>query len=190
MVWSMGRQTAAKPGRAQRLKSDASQESESSTSSRTIEDRLKTQKEDNSKQVKQIQKILSMEENRQLDEECLQRFIKVNVRLLTDDQVREQQIFLTSLRVHSHDRLFEAHDSPDAITSHEQQTKKSRRACVRIPWQTLSLPLRDEIFHRLSNKIIASIISITDSRARARQKQRGEGRKNMLVPRIKQGSER
>ncbi len=85
-VWSMGRQSTAKPGRAQRLHSQASTESESS-SSRTIEDRLKTHKEDNNKQVTQIQETLSMEENHQLDEECLQRFIKVNVRLMTDDHV-------------------------------------------------------------------------------------------------------
>jgi hypothetical protein len=82
----MGRQSTAKPGRAQRLHSQASTESESS-SSRTIEDRLKTHKEDNNKQVTQIQETLSMEENHQLDEECLQRFIKVNVRLMTDDHV-------------------------------------------------------------------------------------------------------
>jgi hypothetical protein len=80
----MGRQSTAKPGRAQRLHSQASTESESS---RTIEDRLKTHKEDNNKQVTQIQETLSMEENHQLDEECLQRFIKVNVRLMTDDHV-------------------------------------------------------------------------------------------------------
>ncbi|CAF1378998.1 unnamed protein product [Adineta steineri] len=84
MVWSMSRQSTAKPGRAQRLKSEASTESDSS-SSRTIEERLKTHKEDNTKQVKQLQKTFSMEENHQLDEECLQRFIKVNVRLMTDD---------------------------------------------------------------------------------------------------------
>ncbi|UJR14093.1 hypothetical protein I4U23_001089 [Adineta vaga] len=86
MVWSMARQSTAKPGRAQRLKSEASTESEPSTSPRTIEDRLKSHKEDNSKQVKQIQKTLSIEENQQLDEECLQRFIKVNVRLMTEDR--------------------------------------------------------------------------------------------------------
>ncbi|CAF2985343.1 unnamed protein product [Rotaria sp. Silwood2] len=83
MVWSMTRQITPKPGRAQRLKSEASTESESST--RTIEDRIKTQKEDNTKQVKHLQKSLSIEENQELDEECLQRFIKLNVRLMTDD---------------------------------------------------------------------------------------------------------
>lgn len=80
----MTRQTTAKPGHAERLKSDTSTEGESS---RTIEDRLKSQKEDNTKIVKHIQKTLSIEENQQLDEECLQRFIKVNVRLVTDDHV-------------------------------------------------------------------------------------------------------
>ncbi len=80
----MGRQSTAKPGRAQRLHSQASTESESS---RTIEDRLKSQTEDNTKQVKQLQKSLSVEESQRLDEECLQRFLKVNVRLMTEDHV-------------------------------------------------------------------------------------------------------
>jgi hypothetical protein len=161
------------------LKSDASLESESSASSRTIEDRLKTQKEDNSKQVKQIQKILSMEENRQLDEECLQRFIKVNVRLLTDDQVRER-IFCSPRRVRRHARLFEAHDSSDVITSHEQQTKQSRtrHECVHShPMADTFSLFETRFFHRLSNKIIASIISITDSRDKSngeRERERGK----------------
>jgi len=89
MVWSMSRQTTAKPGRAQRLKSEPSTESESSSSIRTIEDRLKTQKEENTKQIKHIPKTFSIDESQQLDEECLQRFIKVNVRLVTDDHVRK-----------------------------------------------------------------------------------------------------
>jgi hypothetical protein len=89
MVWSMARQNAAKPGRAERLKSEPSVDSDSSP--RSIEERLKTQKEDNSKQVQQIQKTLSNEENRQLDEECLQRFLKVNVRLMTDDHVSRKE---------------------------------------------------------------------------------------------------
>ena len=86
MVWSMSRHTAAKPGHAERLKSETSIESE--TSPRSIEERLKNQKEDNSKQVRQIQKSFSIDENRQLDEECLQRFLKINVQLVTDDHVR------------------------------------------------------------------------------------------------------
>ena len=85
----MARQSAAKPGRAERLKSEPSVDSDSSP--RTIEERLKTQKEDNTKQVQQIQKTLSNEENRQLDEECLQRFLKVNVRLMTDDHVSSKE---------------------------------------------------------------------------------------------------
>jgi archaellin len=94
MVWSVTRQSTAKPGRAQRLKSEASLDSESSSSSKTIEERLKSQKEDNSKQVQQIQKTLTNEENRRLDEECLQRFIKVNVRLMTDDHVSRRFVEL------------------------------------------------------------------------------------------------
>ena len=85
MLWSMTRQTTPKPGHARRLKSEASTESRSST--RSIEDRLKTQQEDNHQQVRQIQKTLSEEENQQLDEECLQQFIKLNVKLVTDDRV-------------------------------------------------------------------------------------------------------
>jgi hypothetical protein len=95
MVWAMGRQTTAKPGRAERLQSEASNESE--LSPRTIEDRLKTQKEDNNKQVKHLQKSLSIDENHQLDEECLQRFIKVNVRLMTDDHVSFLSLSLSFL---------------------------------------------------------------------------------------------
>lgn len=92
MVWSMGRQSTAKPGRAQRLKSEPSSESES-TSSRPIEDRVKTHQADNHQQVKQLQKTFSVEENQQLDEECLQRFIKVNVRLMTEDRVSSDDWF-------------------------------------------------------------------------------------------------
>lgn len=85
MIWSVSRQTAAKPGHVQRLKSQPSTESESST--RTIEDRLKSIKQDNTQQVKLLKKSLSVDESQQLDEECLQRFIKLNVRLMTDDRV-------------------------------------------------------------------------------------------------------
>ena len=97
MVWSMGRQPTAIPGRAERLKSEASVESESS-SSRPIEDRLKSQSEDNTKQVKQLQKSLSIEECQQLDEECLQRFLKVNVRLMTEDHVSLVFVFFSCFR--------------------------------------------------------------------------------------------
>ncbi len=90
MVWSLTRQTSAKPGHVERLKSQTSTESELS-SSRTIEDRLKTKKDDNTKQVQHIQRTLSIEESQQIDEECLQRFIKVNVRLMTDDHVRRKR---------------------------------------------------------------------------------------------------
>lgn len=86
MVWAMTRQNNVRPGHVERLKSDASTESESS-SSRTIEDRLKTHKEDNTRQVQQLQRKFSVEESQQIDEECLQRFIKLNVRLMTEDHV-------------------------------------------------------------------------------------------------------
>ena len=99
MVWSMTRQPAAKPGHVERLKSDASTGSESS--SRTIEDRLKSYKEDNKKQVKHIERSLSIEESQQLDDECLQRFIKLNVRLMTDDHV--SFLFQYSFGNHTHE---------------------------------------------------------------------------------------
>jgi hypothetical protein len=88
MVWSMTRQTNARPGRAHRLKSDSSMEFEPSP--KTLEERLSTQQEDNTKEVKKIQRSLSVEENQQLDEECLQRFIKLHVRLMTEDHVSIQ----------------------------------------------------------------------------------------------------
>ncbi len=85
MVWSINRKTAARPGRAERLKSCPSTESE--PSSRTVEERLLAQIEENSNQVQTLKKTLSEDENQKLDEECLQRFIKVNVRLMTEDHV-------------------------------------------------------------------------------------------------------
>lgn len=86
----MTRQLFARPGRAHRLKSDSSAESESTSSitSRTLEERLSTQKEDNRKQVEIVQKSLTDEENHELDDACLQRFIKLNVQLMTNDRVR------------------------------------------------------------------------------------------------------
>jgi hypothetical protein len=89
MVWSVTRQTNARPGRAHRLKSDSSIESESS--SRTTEERASTEQDGISNQRKMSQKSLSVEENPQLDEECLQRFIKLHVRLMTEDHVSIQQ---------------------------------------------------------------------------------------------------
>ncbi|CAF0771607.1 unnamed protein product [Rotaria sordida] len=85
MVWSMARNTTARPGRAERLKSNSNIEDESlSSSSKTIEDNLKSSKDD-SKQTKTLQKSSLVDKNHRLDEECLQRFIKVNVRLMTED---------------------------------------------------------------------------------------------------------
>jgi hypothetical protein len=85
MIWSMARQIAARPGRAQRLKSNPSTESEPSP--KTSEDHLTTPTEDHSKQTKMPKHSLSVDENQVLDEECLQRFIKLNVRLMTEDHV-------------------------------------------------------------------------------------------------------
>jgi hypothetical protein len=85
MVWSIGRQTTARPGRVQRLASEPNIKNE--PSSKTIEERLLTQKEDNSEQVKLLKKSLSVDESHQLDDECLQRFIKAHVRLMTEDHV-------------------------------------------------------------------------------------------------------
>ncbi len=85
MVWSMARQSAPRPGRAQRLNNDPNNECEPST--RPTEDHLETQQDHNSKQLNVLQKSLIVDENHRLDEECLQRFIKVNVRLMTEDRV-------------------------------------------------------------------------------------------------------
>jgi hypothetical protein len=85
MIWSMARQTAARPGRAQRLHSNASTGSE--PSSATLEDDLKTPNEDHSEQMKKSHRSSSVDDSHLLDDECLKRFIKVNVRLMTEDHV-------------------------------------------------------------------------------------------------------
>jgi hypothetical protein len=84
-VWAMARQRTAKPGRAQRLKSEPSTENE--PSAKTIEDHTEGEKVDVNKPVKMLSKSPSVDENHILDEECVQRFIKVNVRLMTEDHV-------------------------------------------------------------------------------------------------------
>lgn len=86
----MTRQVGARPGHAERLKSDSTIENVFSpplTPTRTLEERLSTQQTDNSKELKSLQKSLTIEEKHQIDDECLQRFIKVNVRLMTEDHV-------------------------------------------------------------------------------------------------------
>ncbi|CAF0829258.1 unnamed protein product [Adineta steineri] len=83
MVWSMSKQSAARPGRVHRLISNPSTENESS--SKTSEEDLKTQNVGNNEQVNLIQDFLPVAEHHQLDDECLQRFIKVTVRLMTED---------------------------------------------------------------------------------------------------------
>ena len=85
MIWSMARQTGARPGRVQRLNS--SQSTESEPSSKTPDDQFKTSNENNTEQTKMIQKSLSVDETHHIDDDCLQRFIKVNVRLMTEDRV-------------------------------------------------------------------------------------------------------
>ncbi len=86
MVWSINRQTTARPGHAQRLKSDTTTESEPSPSA--VEKRSSKHIDDDSEQMKSLRKSLTPDENPQLDDECLQRFIKMNVRLITEDHVR------------------------------------------------------------------------------------------------------
>ncbi|CAF4662254.1 unnamed protein product [Rotaria sp. Silwood1] len=83
MVWSMTRNITARPGHAERLKSDSTNEDEPLL--KTNEDHLKTSNEDNSKQMKTLQKSVSIDKSHRVDNECLQRFIKVNVRLMTED---------------------------------------------------------------------------------------------------------
>ena len=89
MVWSMTRQLVARPGRAHRLHSDPS---ESTSKPQTIEAHPTVQQENNNNNTKQTEVIqetsTSNENHHQVDEEHIQRFIKLNVRLMTDDRVR------------------------------------------------------------------------------------------------------
>ena len=84
MVWSVNRQKNARPGRAERLKSDTSATSEPT---RLIEELPKKKQENNSKQRMSVHRSFSVEDQQQMDKECLQRFIKLHVRLLTDHHV-------------------------------------------------------------------------------------------------------
>ena len=90
-IWSINRQNQARPGYARRLIPKT--HTNNVSSSRTIEDRLKTHKEDNNKQMQILQKSLSIDENDQLDNECLQRFVKFNARLMTKDRVSFLSVF-------------------------------------------------------------------------------------------------
>lgn len=81
IVWSVTRQNNARPGRAERLKSDTSAISEPT---RLIEELPKNEHENNSKHRMSVHRSFSFEEQQQMDKECLQRFIKLHVRLLTD----------------------------------------------------------------------------------------------------------
>ncbi|UJR33075.1 hypothetical protein I4U23_020534 [Adineta vaga] len=84
MVWSMGRQLAARPGHVQRLNSDPISDNDSTP--KTTENHSKDSSDDSNKSVQLSQKFLSTDENHHLDDECLQRFIKTNVRLMTEDR--------------------------------------------------------------------------------------------------------
>lgn len=84
----MNRQNNARPGRAERLKSDASTKSDSI--SKLVEDTPVKEPENHSKQEKHVHRSLSFDEQQQIDKECLQRFIKLHVRLLTDNHVSIQ----------------------------------------------------------------------------------------------------
>lgn len=85
MVWSIGKHMAARPGRAERLKSDPT--SEYDIPLKPIETHSTAHQHDHSKETKILQKSASMDVHHHLDEECLQRFIKVSVRLKTEDHV-------------------------------------------------------------------------------------------------------
>ena len=77
----MARQAAPKPGRAQRLSEEANVESE--PSSKAVQEPSNNETDP----VPTLPKSSSAEEQDNLDDECLQRFIKVHVRLMNDDQV-------------------------------------------------------------------------------------------------------
>ena len=58
---------------------------------KTIEERVKLHDNGISEQKPALQQSLSIEENQHLDHECLQRFIKINVQLMTEDRVSDSQ---------------------------------------------------------------------------------------------------
>ncbi|CAF3754411.1 unnamed protein product [Rotaria socialis] len=73
VIWSIARHATARPGHAERLTSD----------SNTDDDSLST--DDHSKNIKISNKSSSLNRIHHVDSERLQRFIKVNVRLMTED---------------------------------------------------------------------------------------------------------
>lgn len=85
VVWSVNRKNSPRPGRAERLKSDAS--TESAPASRLVEETPIRHAENANKPEKNVHRYLSFEDHQQIDKECLQRFIKLHVRLLTDNHV-------------------------------------------------------------------------------------------------------
>ena len=85
IVWSITRGKTAIPGYAHRIETNPSTDNE--LLSRTIDECLKQKHDDTSKQVNILQRSLFVDENQQLDHECLQRFIKLNVRLMTENRV-------------------------------------------------------------------------------------------------------
>ena len=97
MVWSLARQSAARPGHVQRLQSDTGSESELTL--KTMKNHEVVHPDDNSKRALVSQTSPTLDENHHLDDECLQRFIKTNVRLMTEDRVRTYLHKLFQLRM-------------------------------------------------------------------------------------------
>lgn len=64
---------------------------ESESPLKTIVERAQLQDNGASEHPPTLQRTLSIEENRELDDECLQRFIKINVQLMTEDRVSDSQ---------------------------------------------------------------------------------------------------
>ena len=89
IVWSMVRQIPSHPGRAHRLSTESSLESESPL--KTIEDHFKPQQIDTSEPAPILERIWPVRENHHLDDECLKRFLKINVQLLAEDRVSSPQ---------------------------------------------------------------------------------------------------
>lgn len=81
-IWSIARNSTARPGHAERLKSDASNDGESSPKTDS-----KIENHDNSKHVSELKRSSSSNKGQEVDNENIQRFIKLNVQLMTEEHV-------------------------------------------------------------------------------------------------------
>ena len=124
MVWSMARQTAPKPGRAQRLSEELNIESDPSP--KAVQQRPHNETEP----APTSPKSTSADEQQNLDDECLQRFIKVHVRLMNDDQVSAYQRFAADRNGVA---IFRMSEKSRPICSQLPNYVKRKHASVREP---------------------------------------------------------